>query len=243
MRRCRAQLLRDRGVSAILGPEAEADLVGSAQGTPAGQATQDDAGFAAARLHHAGARRPAAASNAMRRCRCPTARAASQGRPMRRAGASIDAGIARSSRSTMVSSASCRSTSSWRTSISRWRAGAEHITFGDPDFFNGPTHARRIVESAARAASVAHLRRDYQGRAPARASRACCRCWRRRAVPFITSAVEALDDTVLLELEKGHTRADFITAVAVCREAGVCRWRRPSSRLHRGRRSTATAIC
>ncbi len=25
-------------------------------------------------------------------------------------------------------------------------AGAEHITFGDPDFFNGPTHARRIVE-------------------------------------------------------------------------------------------------
>ena len=24
--------------------------------------------------------------------------------------------------------------------------GAEHITFGDPDFLNGPTHARRIVE-------------------------------------------------------------------------------------------------
>ena len=24
-------------------------------------------------------------------------------------------------------------------------AGAEHITFGDPDFFNGPTHAMRIV--------------------------------------------------------------------------------------------------
>jgi len=26
-------------------------------------------------------------------------------------------------------------------------AGAEHITFGDPDFFNGPAHARAIVES------------------------------------------------------------------------------------------------
>ena len=26
-------------------------------------------------------------------------------------------------------------------------AGAEHITFGDPDFFNGPTHAMRIVEA------------------------------------------------------------------------------------------------
>src|SRR5271154_7097127 len=26
-------------------------------------------------------------------------------------------------------------------------AGAQHITFGDPDFFNGPTHAIRIVET------------------------------------------------------------------------------------------------
>src|SRR5439155_1234828 len=26
------------------------------------------------------------------------------------------------------------------------RAGAGHITFGDPDFFNGPTHALRVVE-------------------------------------------------------------------------------------------------
>ena len=26
-------------------------------------------------------------------------------------------------------------------------AGAQHITFGDPDFFNGPAHARRIVEA------------------------------------------------------------------------------------------------
>ena len=28
-------------------------------------------------------------------------------------------------------------------------AGAQHITFGDPDFFNGPTHARRLVERLA----------------------------------------------------------------------------------------------
>src|SRR5204863_197754 len=26
-------------------------------------------------------------------------------------------------------------------------AGAKHITFGDPDFLNGPTHARRIVRA------------------------------------------------------------------------------------------------
>jgi radical SAM superfamily enzyme YgiQ (UPF0313 family) len=30
-------------------------------------------------------------------------------------------------------------------------AGAEHITFGDPDFFNGPTHAIRLVEAIHRA--------------------------------------------------------------------------------------------
>ena len=27
-------------------------------------------------------------------------------------------------------------------------AGAQHITFGDPDFFNGPTHARRVIVGA-----------------------------------------------------------------------------------------------
>jgi len=26
-------------------------------------------------------------------------------------------------------------------------AGAEHVTFGDPDFFNGPAHARAIIEA------------------------------------------------------------------------------------------------
>jgi len=25
-------------------------------------------------------------------------------------------------------------------------AGATHVTFGDPDFFNGPAHAAKIVE-------------------------------------------------------------------------------------------------
>ena len=30
-------------------------------------------------------------------------------------------------------------------------AGARHITFGDPDFLNGPTHARRLSEELHRA--------------------------------------------------------------------------------------------
>jgi hypothetical protein len=38
---------------------------------------------------------------------------------------------------------------------------------------------------------------------------------------FVTSAVESIDDRVLTVLDKGHTRRDFLEAVALCREAGV----------------------
>ncbi len=38
---------------------------------------------------------------------------------------------------------------------------------------------------------------------------------------FVTSAVESVDDRVLEQLEKGHTRADFIEAAALCRAAGL----------------------
>ena len=59
-------------------------------------------------------------------------------------------------------------------------AGAEHITFGDPDFFNGPTHAMRIVEALHAAHPVGHLRRDDQGRAPAAAPRSAAAAERQR---------------------------------------------------------------
>ncbi len=38
---------------------------------------------------------------------------------------------------------------------------------------------------------------------------------------FVTSAVESVDDEVLAAVEKGHTRADFLEAVALCRAAGL----------------------
>jgi hypothetical protein len=38
---------------------------------------------------------------------------------------------------------------------------------------------------------------------------------------FVTSAVESLDDRVLQILDKGHTRSDFVEAVALCRTHGV----------------------
>jgi len=99
-------------------------------------------------------------------------------------------------------------------------AGAGHITFGDPDFFNGPTHAARLVEALHRAypdvsydvtIKIEHLlrRRDLL---PLLRDTGCL---------FITSAVEALDDDVLALLEKGHTRQDFVEAVDRCRAAGL----------------------
>jgi hypothetical protein len=99
-------------------------------------------------------------------------------------------------------------------------AGAQHITFGDPDFLNGPRHALRIVEALhARhpAASydvtikIEHLlqQRDLL---PHLARTGCA---------FVTSAVESVDDQVLALLDKGHTRADFLQAVTLTREAGL----------------------
>jgi radical SAM superfamily enzyme YgiQ (UPF0313 family) len=99
-------------------------------------------------------------------------------------------------------------------------AGASHITFGDPDFFNGPTHAMRIV-SALHAAhpsvsydvtiKIEHLLK-HRDLVPQLAATGCA---------VLTSAVESVDDRVLAIFDKGHTRADFLTAVALCRDAGV----------------------
>jgi radical SAM superfamily enzyme YgiQ (UPF0313 family) len=99
-------------------------------------------------------------------------------------------------------------------------AGAEHITFGDPDFFNGPTHAMKIVTALnAKHPSVSydvtikveHLLK-HADLVPRLAGTGCA---------FVTSAVESVDDRVLALFDKGHTRQDFVRAVALCRAAGV----------------------
>jgi radical SAM superfamily enzyme YgiQ (UPF0313 family) len=99
-------------------------------------------------------------------------------------------------------------------------AGAGHITFGDPDFLNGPTHALRIVEALHAAhpsvsydvtVKIEHLRR-YRRLLPQLAGTGCA---------FVTSAVESVDDRVLALLDKGHTRADFEETVALTRDAGL----------------------
>jgi hypothetical protein len=99
-------------------------------------------------------------------------------------------------------------------------AGAQHITFGDPDFFNGPTHALAIVEAMVRECpgvtydvtiKVEHLRQ--QAAALPRLRETGC--------AFVQSAVESFDDTVLAKLEKGHTHADFVGVVEHCQSIGL----------------------
>src|SRR5258705_2403400 len=99
-------------------------------------------------------------------------------------------------------------------------AGAQHITFGEPDFFNGPTHARRIVERLdAEFAGVTYEATIKIEHLPEHAS--MLPLLARTGCLFVTSAVESIDDEVLRHLAKGHTRADFVRAVHLCRDAGV----------------------
>ena len=99
-------------------------------------------------------------------------------------------------------------------------AGAAHITFGDPDFFNGPGHAIPIVEALHEewpwlsydvTIKVSHLL-EHRDLLP---------ILKRTGCAFVTSAVESLDDAVLGKLDKGHTRADFLEAVALTRAIGL----------------------
>ena len=98
--------------------------------------------------------------------------------------------------------------------------GATHITFGDPDFLNGPMHGLRILRAMHEAypnltfdftTKVEHIlkhRKHFQEFA-----QLGCR--------FVISAVESLSDTVLTILEKHHTRADVETAIDIVHSAGI----------------------
>jgi radical SAM superfamily enzyme YgiQ (UPF0313 family) len=95
-------------------------------------------------------------------------------------------------------------------------AGARHITFGDPDFLNGPGHAIPLIKDFHRefpeltydvTIKIEHLLK-HRDLLPLLATTGCL---------FVTSAVESLDDAVLARLEKGHTRQDFFHCVDLMR--------------------------
>jgi radical SAM superfamily enzyme YgiQ (UPF0313 family) len=89
------------------------------------------------------------------------------------------------------------------------RDGATHITFGDPDFFNGPGHSLAVVR--AMHAAWPSLTFDFT----AKVEHILLGC------VFMISAVESLSDSVLANLEKGHARADVARALRIVRQAGI----------------------
>ena len=98
--------------------------------------------------------------------------------------------------------------------------GARHVTFGDPDFLNGPGHAldlaRRLHAEwpALTFDFTAKVERLLKHRAllPELAALGCT---------FVVSAVESLSDEVLARLDKGHTAADVAELVAVMDASGI----------------------
>ena len=99
-------------------------------------------------------------------------------------------------------------------------SGAQHITFGDPDFFNGIGHAIPLIEALHNefpqitydaTIKIEHLLRHSE----------FLPMLRQTGCLFVTSAVESVDDVVLEKLDKHHTRADFLDVVRRFQKIGM----------------------
>ncbi len=98
--------------------------------------------------------------------------------------------------------------------------GARHITFGDPDFLNGPHHSTRVVDAVHGAfpeltfdvtVKVEHILR-HRDLWPKMAAAGCL---------FAVSAFESASEHILVQLDKGHRADEAAQAVAILRSAGV----------------------
>ncbi|MYB22721.1 MAG: radical SAM protein [Chloroflexi bacterium] len=98
--------------------------------------------------------------------------------------------------------------------------GAEHITFGDPDFLNAPDLAVDLLRASAEShpgmtfdatIKVEHLieHESMLGEMSA------------LGVTFITSAFESVDDRLLEILDKGHTASDLDRVLHSTQEVGI----------------------
>ncbi|HEY3238510.1 MAG TPA: radical SAM protein, partial [Acidimicrobiia bacterium] len=99
-------------------------------------------------------------------------------------------------------------------------AGARHITFGDPDFLNGPQHSLRVVRRLHErfpevtfdcTAKVDHILR-HADLWPEFAASGCL---------FVVSAFESVNDALLARLDKGHTTAQAAEVVTLLRRHGI----------------------
>lgn len=100
------------------------------------------------------------------------------------------------------------------------KSGAEHITFGDPDFFNAPAHSLAVLARAHElfpevtydvTIKVEHLI-EHEPKIGILAD---------MNVLFIVSAFESVDDWTLGVLDKGHTVADMERVVKAVADRGV----------------------
>jgi radical SAM superfamily enzyme YgiQ (UPF0313 family) len=99
-------------------------------------------------------------------------------------------------------------------------AGATHVSFGDPDFLNGPTHALRITRALA--AEFPGITYDFTAKVQHLIEHAALLPeFHRTGCLFITSAVESVDDEVLALLDKNHAGRDFDRVAALLRSAGI----------------------
>ena len=98
--------------------------------------------------------------------------------------------------------------------------GATHITFGDPDFLNGPMHGLRILRAMHKrfpdltfdfTTKIEHILKH----------RKHFREFAQLGCRFVISAVESLSDRVLTILEKHHTRGDVEIALDIVQGAGI----------------------
>lgn len=98
--------------------------------------------------------------------------------------------------------------------------GAEHISFGDPDFFNGPRHALDVVTALHQRfpeitydviIKVEHLVKHAEH----------LRRLAETGCVLITCAVESFDERVLTVLDKRHTKDDFEQAMNTLRSLGI----------------------
>ncbi|MCA1843882.1 MAG: radical SAM protein, partial [Actinobacteria bacterium] len=99
-------------------------------------------------------------------------------------------------------------------------SGAQHITFGDPDFLNGPHHSRRVVAAMHErwpeltfdcTVKVEHILRHED-------------LWAEFAAAgclFVVSAFETVNNETLVRLDKGHTAAEAAVAVNLLRRHGI----------------------
>jgi radical SAM superfamily enzyme YgiQ (UPF0313 family) len=99
-------------------------------------------------------------------------------------------------------------------------AGARHITFGDPDFLNGPQHSRRVIATMHErwpeltfdcTVKVEHILR-HRELWPEFAEAGCL---------FVVSAFETVHEKTLERLDKGHTAAEAAAAVRLLRSHGI----------------------